>query len=87
MTKKEFRKSMSELRVSTAKMLRQYEAAALKSGALDLKAETAAYRLPKNVLTAALLDISDQWSPRRDDRAQWKEIRNIRLTTYPNFSS
>ena len=75
MTKAQLRKKYGELRRKTNTMLRDYLEAALKSGAFDLPSAEDNYRLPKNIMCAALKNASWQWGAFR--RSDDKEARNI----------
>ena len=86
MTKKEFQTNYRSLVRKTTEMLLEYEKAALKSGAFDLKPEDTPFRLPKDVLTAALEDIIPQWAPHSWNRAERKRVKNIQMLTYPDWS-
>jgi hypothetical protein len=86
MTKQEFRKNYRKLCKTCYNMLRTYEDAALKSKAFDLESETSTWGLPKDVITAALDSVKDQYSPHSWDRKGKRRAKNIYLLTYPDYS-
>lgn len=67
-------------------MLLAYGEAALKSGAFDLPSEEDSFRLPKNVLTAACADVSEQWSPPLTSDSK-RQVKNIRACSYPDYTA
>lgn len=80
MTKSELRKNYGKLRKSVNKMLRDYLDAALKSGAIsDLKEEESTFRIPKNILCAALRNAAWQYAPIK--KSDVKDINNIYACT------
>jgi len=84
MNKAEYRKNYNELLKKTVEMLQNYREAALKSGALDLDSESVPFRLPKNVMCAALRECQAQWGPVRAKDRNAEEIENIyRMTNLP----
>jgi hypothetical protein len=85
MNTKSFREKYREMCRSIPKMLREYERAALKSGAFDLPSTDDNYLLPKAVIAAALQECSEQY--RLLDSASKKTVQNIRLCTSPNFAN
>jgi len=89
MTKAQFRAKYRELSRKTARMIRVYGEAALKSGAFELKSADDNYSLPKNVLTAACEECAWQWAPLTPTTASRRNrgtIKNVRRMTYPDFS-
>lgn len=81
MNKKAYRARYGALVTKTARDLRTFGTAALSSDAFELKDEPDNYRLVKNVLTAALLEMSRQWGPYRNDHASHKQIKRIGRNT------
>jgi len=80
-TRSEYRKNYNAVLKETVKTLRDYREAALKSGALDLEWEKVPYRLPKNVMCAALQECQYQWGPTHVKDHNAKEIQNIYCMT------
>lgn len=70
-------------------MLLAYKEAALKSGAFSLDEARGSFDLPKNTITAALKDITNQWAPCEWDwsRKDRKMVKNIQIMSYPNWSN
>ena len=81
---REFLKTYRELVKKTAKHLAAYGLSALRSGSFTMGEARGPYHLPKNVLTAACLDMADEWGPpdrSHHCRADKRMIRNIRIIT------
>jgi hypothetical protein len=83
MTQKQFDRNYATLVRKTSKMLLEFKRAALASGAVDLKSDRGDWGLPKDVITAALMDATFQWKwPGKTTR----HINNIRRCAYPDYS-
>lgn len=82
MTELEFKYNYNSLVDKLAGELKAYVINALRSGAFDLAASTDTYRIPKNVLVAALMDNADAYGPSKHPTKgrrtpDFKEIENI----------
>ena len=81
MTRKQFNQKFQQLESKTMKMIQEFKRAALKSGSIEMKSEPDNYRLPKNVMTAALLDIAREW-----ETPDVNAVKNITACTYPDYT-
>lgn len=84
MTKTALRQKYHELRRKTNRMLEVYLDAALRSKSFDPAAFEDNYKLPKLILASALEECRHQWRP--TNKADAKEIQNITLCSYPDFT-
>jgi len=77
MTKTQLRKKYKSMLRDVHKGLNKSLEKAIRSGAIDIKSAEDNYRLPKNILCAALREEERKYSPPRPNRAQKIVINNI----------
>ena len=85
-TKKEFQVHYRKLVRSVNKILLAYEEAAFKIASFSLNESRGPYHLPKNLLTAALNDITLKYAPNPWDRDDRKMVKDIQKMTCPECS-
>jgi len=77
MTKEKLQQTVTELIESDKEFIQKLIEKAISSGCMDIEGAPDNYLLPKNLLTAIYREMSRQYAPLHQTRAQKKTIDNI----------